>query len=211
MKRIWFPLYDGDLVADTMHLNSTAFGCYIRLLIHAYNHHGEIPIETGKIITITKIDPRWWPPNRETILAFFAPHPDDSTRMLHKRVVQELHRSHEISNKRKAAALQMHSKSTCKTDAKGGVITPQSQRKKEPIARSRDNSSTGSGLSLAEQDRLIADYEKRTGKPWQQTRHQHDGISPEKKVAEKDSEKEAQKAGNTSDELEDTLRAKGWI
>jgi hypothetical protein len=35
-------------------------------------------------------------------------------------------------------------------------------------------------LTPVEQTRLIADYERRTGKPWQETLHTHEGMSPER-------------------------------
>jgi uncharacterized protein YdaU (DUF1376 family) len=205
MKHIWFPLYDGDLVKDTMDLSAIEFGIYVRLIVHAYNHHGEIPTKVVKLAHITGCERRlWWRFGAPVLKQFFIPTVDGST-MTHKRVLSELHRSAELSSKRSAAGRASAEQRRSKRATNGEVNTTQHKDKKEPVTGSRYNSSTGTGLSLAEQDRLIADYEKRTGKPWQQTRQQHDGISPEKTEKNVAENKEG-----PSEELEAVIHAKGW-
>lgn len=163
MKHLWFPFYDGDFVTATMHLNPTELGCYIRLLIHAYNHHGEIPLDTIKLSTITGCERRFWWRFGAPIVTQFFDAVDGSTAQ-HKRVLSELQRSAEISSKRKAAAQQMHSKRSANAHANGGVITAQHIDKEEPpTALAPSNGSGGGGspaLSEAERDRLMDGFRR---------------------------------------------------
>lgn len=101
------PLYIGDLSADTMHLGPTEFGIYMRLIMHCWQH-GKIPTDDRRLALISHCDSRLWHRYRQTVLQFFDP--VDASTMQHKRVCSELLRYEEISNKRKAAALQKHSK-----------------------------------------------------------------------------------------------------
>lgn len=109
MSRPWMPLYVGDFLADTAHLSATETGIYMRLIMHCWQH-GTIPKDDKTLARISHCDARVWRQYRETVLQFFDLVNDVS--MHHKRVTHELHRSEEISNKRKDAALQKHSKSS---------------------------------------------------------------------------------------------------
>jgi len=102
------PLYIGDFLADTMHLGATERGIYISLIMHAWQHEGTIPLNDRKLAKISGCDARLWHLYRETALQFFDT--VDASTAQHLRVVKELHRSAEISSKRKAAAEQMLSK-----------------------------------------------------------------------------------------------------
>src|SRR6516165_510748 len=93
MSKAWMPLYIGDFLADTMHLNCQETGAYLRLIMHAWQHNGLIPDDDRLMIRIVRCHPPHWPRLRKTLCPFF-----------------EMIKTEEISNKRKAAALQMHSK-----------------------------------------------------------------------------------------------------
>jgi len=139
----WMPFYVGDFLADTMHLSAIETGIYVRLLLHCWQHR-TIPTDNKKLSLITHCDPRLWHQYRETVLAFFDT--VDGSTMQHKRVSAELHRSEEISNKRKAAALQKHSKSPPIAEQLHTQLQPhtQSQRKEE---RKQDAPSGAIGFS----------------------------------------------------------------
>jgi uncharacterized protein YdaU (DUF1376 family) len=111
MKRPVFPLFSGDFLADTMHLNATEIGIYVLLLLHCWQH-GTIPRQDRRLSLIARCDNRTWHFHRETVLQFFDI--VDGSTLQHRRVTQEIHRCQEISNKRKAAALQKHSKGRAK-------------------------------------------------------------------------------------------------
>jgi uncharacterized protein YdaU (DUF1376 family) len=106
-RKAYMPLFIGDFLADTMHLSATETGIYIRLLWHCWQH-GSIPRDRRKLALISHLDPRLWHQYEATVLQFFDI--VDASTMHNKRVSTELHRYEEISNKRKAAALQKHSK-----------------------------------------------------------------------------------------------------
>jgi len=140
MNRIWMPLYIGDFLADTMELGATERGIYISLIMHAWQHDGLIPLDDKKLARISGCDSRLWHQYKETVLQFFDVVNDVSAQ--HSRVVSELHRCSEISNKRKAAALQKHSKSSAKIVHLDTQSQSQSQsqlykkeRKEEPPLR----------------------------------------------------------------------------
>ena len=124
MSPQWMPLYIGDFLADTMHLSATETGIYIRLLMHCWAH-GSIPLDDQKLARIAGCDSRLWHKYRETALRFFDV--VEGSTAQHRRVNIELARCAEISNKRKAAALQMHSKSS----ANAHTTTTTATKKKE--------------------------------------------------------------------------------
>lgn len=112
MSKAWMPLYVGDLEADTADLGPTEFGIYIRLLMHAWSNNGQIPLDPRKLCNITRCDPRfWWRFGKPVIDRYWDCAVDGST-ATQKRLLTELRRSDEISNKRKASALQKHTKSS---------------------------------------------------------------------------------------------------
>jgi len=109
MSKAWMPLYTGDLERKTRDLKPIGFGIYVRLILWAWDHNGTIPLNADQLCNITGCEPRLWWRYGAPIVARFFDAVDASTAQ-QKRVVTELRRSAEISNKRKAAALQKHSK-----------------------------------------------------------------------------------------------------
>ena len=100
----WMPLYVSDFLADTEHLGATETGIYIRLILHCWQH-GSIPRDERKLALISHVDTRLWRQHR-SVLQFFDV--VDASTMTQKRVLTELLRYREISNKRKASAMQKH-------------------------------------------------------------------------------------------------------
>jgi len=95
-KRAWMPLYVGDYLADTGHLNTTQHGAYLLLMMH-YWKKGELPDDDKQLAAITKLSMRIWLECRETLQAFFY----DGWR--HKRIDEELYRMEEKTARRAAA------------------------------------------------------------------------------------------------------------
>lgn len=132
MSRAWMPLYVGDFLADTMHLNATETGIYMRLIMHCWQH-GSIPRDDRTLALIGHCDTRVWHQYRETVLRFFDV--VDASTLHHKRVDTERHRSEEISSKRKAAAMQKHMQKACKDDAKIVQLDTQSQSQSQSLLK----------------------------------------------------------------------------
>lgn len=147
------PFYVGDFLADTMHLSAIETGIYVRLLLHCWQHK-TIPTDNKKLSLIAHCDPRLWHQYRETVLAFFDI--VDASTMQHKRVSAELHRSEEISSKRKAAALQKHSKSSPIAEQLHTQLQPHTQlpRKKE-----RKQDAPNGALGFSERDCRTAELD----------------------------------------------------
>lgn len=148
------PLYITDYLADTAHLGATESGAYLHLIMH-YWMHRDLPTDDRALARIAKLDPRLWAKYKPVLLAFFSaqppaePHADGAGKaapktvlrnanFAHRRLDLELHRYEELSNKRKGAALQKHSKSSAIAHTRACVPQPQ-PHKIEPSISSTAN------------------------------------------------------------------------
>jgi uncharacterized protein YdaU (DUF1376 family) len=109
MSKAWMPLYIGDFLADTMHLNCQETGAYIRLIMHAWEHGGFVPNDDAQLARIAHCHPPHWPRLRKVLEPFLDLTKTPGLGYI-KRVGLELIKASEITNKRKAAAQQMHQK-----------------------------------------------------------------------------------------------------
>ena len=103
MNRPWMPLYVADYRADTAHLNAAQHGAYLLLIMH-YWQTGELPIDDAPLARIACMTPAEWRKTKPVIASFFT------SNWRHKRIDRELARMVDVSNKRRAAAEQRHSK-----------------------------------------------------------------------------------------------------
>jgi uncharacterized protein YdaU (DUF1376 family) len=113
MKYPWMPLFWGDFLANTMHLSAQEAGAYLFLIAHAWEHEGEIPTEPVRLARIAHVRQDQWKKVWPALEEFFDITRDGPSisRTTHRRVMDELDRLGKISNKRSAAAKQMHGKS----------------------------------------------------------------------------------------------------
>lgn len=109
MKYQFMPMFWGDFFANTLHLTAQELGAYTALIGHAWEHDGKIAVED--LQRVARVSNRSWPKVRPRVAAFFDTL-SDAHLWTSQRVLTELTRAAEISNKRKDAALQMHSKSS---------------------------------------------------------------------------------------------------
>jgi uncharacterized protein YdaU (DUF1376 family) len=109
MKYPWMPLFNGDLLANTLHLSAHEFGAYMLLIIHAWEKGAKVKVADAQ--RIARVNNRHWAKVRDTLAPFFDP-PDglqgSAVEVVHTRVATELAIAGEMSNKRKGAAEQMH-------------------------------------------------------------------------------------------------------
>jgi uncharacterized protein YdaU (DUF1376 family) len=116
------PLYIADYMRDTSHLRALESGAYLHLIM-AYWVSGRLPNCDRQLATIAKLTDKEWKACKPTLAGFFGP--DFSS---HKRIDAELVKVADISSKRRASAMQRHSK----TDAIAYTLhTTHTQRKKE--------------------------------------------------------------------------------
>jgi uncharacterized protein YdaU (DUF1376 family) len=138
----WMPLYIADYLADTPHLSAFESGAYLHLIMHQWQS-GALPTDEHALARIAKVQPRYWPRIRAVLAPFFG-NPKRGEPWVQKRTAIELRKAGEISNKRKGAALQKHSK--CKANAVQMHTQSQSQSQHDDDERTPSKPSIGSPL-----------------------------------------------------------------
>ena len=101
--RPWMPLYVADYRVDTAHLSTLEHGAYLLLIMH-YWSSGKLPSNDVQLARICGLSDSEWAEIRPVLRAFFG------AKWRHRRIDFELSRTSDISNKRRAIALQLHSK-----------------------------------------------------------------------------------------------------
>lgn len=96
------PLYVGDYLADTMHLEAAEHGAYLLLIMH-YWRNGPLPTDDAALAAIARMPrQKWRGHTRQIVLEFFVEH---EGRLHHKRVDRERDKVGLISEKRREAGL----------------------------------------------------------------------------------------------------------
>lgn len=68
---IWMPLYIGDYLADTMHLEGPEHGAYLLLIMAYWRNWGPLPDDNKKLAAIARTPLKVWMGMRDTIAEFF--------------------------------------------------------------------------------------------------------------------------------------------
>jgi uncharacterized protein YdaU (DUF1376 family) len=105
-ERPWMPLWIGDYLADTQNLSTYEHGAYLLLLMYHWQHD-KLPGNDQQLSRIARVHPPHWPRLKKVLMPFFDVQEDGS--WIQKRIIKELIKADEISNKRRAAAEQMFS------------------------------------------------------------------------------------------------------
>ena len=67
----WFPLYCGDLLKDTMHLNATEFGVHSLFLTIIYSTGRPLPSNDKQLQMMARVPEAEWPHLRRTVLEHY--------------------------------------------------------------------------------------------------------------------------------------------
>jgi uncharacterized protein YdaU (DUF1376 family) len=94
------PLYVGDYLADTMHLNGAEHGAYLLLLMHHWRN-GPLPDDDKSLAAIARTDLVLWAEVGPVVRAFF--NRDADGKLVQKRLMEERAKATDISAKREAA------------------------------------------------------------------------------------------------------------
>lgn len=118
MSRPWMPLYIGDYLADTSHLNAAQHGAYL-LLIMRYWQVGSLPDDDAQLAMIARMGAPEWRKHKPVLRAFFQ----DGWR--HPRIDAEIEQAN-IKYERRAAAgkkggLAKQSSSNAKAATQAGL------------------------------------------------------------------------------------------
>ena len=93
----WMPLYVGEYLADTTHLNTEQHGAYCLMLMAAWKRGGKLPNDDQQLASITKMSAAKWRANRHVLAEFFL---IDGASLSHKRVTEEREKAQSISDKK---------------------------------------------------------------------------------------------------------------
>jgi uncharacterized protein YdaU (DUF1376 family) len=107
VKYQFMPMFWGDFFANTLHLSAQEVGAYVLLIAHAWEHDGKIAV--ADLQRVARVSNRNWHRVRHRVTPLFDTL-SDATSWTSQRVLAELSRAAELSNKRRVAAVQMHSK-----------------------------------------------------------------------------------------------------
>ena len=88
--KAWMPLWIGDYLADTMHLDAEAHGAYLLLIMHYWRSGQPLPNCAVQLTHIARLSGRGSASVLSTVLAFFEV---DGETYRHRRIDEELNKS----------------------------------------------------------------------------------------------------------------------
>jgi uncharacterized protein YdaU (DUF1376 family) len=154
MKYQFMPMFWGDFFANTLHLTPQEAGAYLFLIGHAWEHDGKIAV--ADLRRVARVSNYHWAEVRDRLEPFFSTL-EVPNFWYHQRVHAERTKAAEISNKRKEAALQMHSKSSANALQTTPHTTTTSTYLNASLGKGRQGSSPDLGLDYRSPPRQKTD------------------------------------------------------
>ena len=154
----WMPLYIGDYLADTMHLDGPKHGAYILLIMH-YWRSGPLPDNDDELAAIARTDIKDWKKRiGPSVRRFFRV---EEGLLRHKRIDAELaNASKNIEQKRMAAQARWN-----RTDTARNADADAPALRLESPSPSPSPSPKESAAASAATDAAAAIFENGKGKP----------------------------------------------
>lgn len=96
----WMPLYPGDYLRDTMHLDAEGHGAYLLLILAYWSNGGPIPANEDWLRNVCRVREASWMRIKGMVLPFFK---EEAGTLRHKRVDDELAKAQSITEARSRA------------------------------------------------------------------------------------------------------------
>jgi uncharacterized protein YdaU (DUF1376 family) len=138
-----------DYLKKTTHLGALESGAYLHLIMD-YWANGKLPTDEKQLARIAKLTDKEWRRCRDTLAAFFT------ADWKHERIDEELAKAADISSKRRANAMQLHSKQDANAPANAHTLhssqSPRKKEREERDARASRGASLPDGWTPSEED-----------------------------------------------------------
>lgn len=96
----WMPLYPGDYLRDTMHLDAEGHGAYMLLILAYWSNGGPIPSNEDWLRNVCRVREQSWMRVKGMVLPFFF---EEAGKLRHKRIDEELANAQDITEARSRA------------------------------------------------------------------------------------------------------------
>jgi uncharacterized protein YdaU (DUF1376 family) len=129
------PLYVGDYLADTTHLDGVESGAYLHLLMAMWRAGGKLPANDDKLAKLTKLTPKQWAAVKPAVLEFFTRR---GASISHGRLAKELAKYHDKSVRLSEAGKRGQGQKRNKNNTKGVSQAKATLEQPEPEPEDRE-------------------------------------------------------------------------
>lgn len=131
----YMPLYVGDYLADTTHLDGIESGAYLHLLMAMWRAGGKLPATDDKLAKLTKLSPKQWLIVKPAVMEFFTRRGASIT---HRRLAKELAKYHDKSVRLSEAGKRGQVQKRNKNNGKGVSQAKATLKQPEPEPEDRE-------------------------------------------------------------------------
>lgn len=150
----WMPLYIGDYLADTMHLNGAEHGAYILLIMH-YWRSGPLPDDDKALAAIARTERTMWDSEIGPVVREFFHR--EGGRLRHRRIDREMANANAMTEQRRAAGIASAEARAKRREVNGGGNDDGNGLSNE--------SANGSGTAINECSTSAAAPSEQNGRP----------------------------------------------
>ena len=131
----YMPLYVGDYLADTTHLDGVESGAYLHLLMAMWRAGGKLPATDDKLAKLTKLTPKQWATVKPAVLEFFTRR---GASISHRRLTKEMAKYHDKSVRLSEAGKRGQVQKRKKNNGKGVSLALATIKQPEPEPEDRE-------------------------------------------------------------------------